>query len=116
MSGSARHRRKRLRKAAALSRDRQMATASKVVETAGRDHVIFGREGKVVLNSGESVPIRYAVVGVDWLITSHSTLLYVRDERYPLEAQPRDYEAERELQLAVEGRASNLDPWQLLSN
>jgi|GEM_PF-4490297 len=79
-------------------------------------HRVVGSLGKVVLNSGEAVPIRYAAVEADWLVTSHSGLAYTRDPRYPAEAQPRDYGAELELQIAVESRASDLDPWQLLSN
>jgi hypothetical protein len=77
---------------------------------------VVGRTGKVVLNSGEAVPIRYVAVEADWLVTSHAGLAYKRDPRYPAEAQPRDYGAELELQIAVESRATDLDPWQLLSN
>ena len=77
---------------------------------------VLGRDSRVMLNSGEAVPIRYAVVEADWLITSHRGLTYRRDERYPGAAQPRDYSAERELQLAVESRACNLDPLRLLSD
>jgi len=69
-----------------------------------------------VLNSGERVPIRYAVVGAEWLITSHRGPAYERDARYPAEAQPRDYGAEFELQHAVEIRANSLDPYQLLTD
>jgi hypothetical protein len=77
---------------------------------------VLGRASRVVLNSGECVQVHYAVVEADWLITSHSGLSYDRDPRYPVEAQPRDYGAEFELQLAVESRAANLDPWQLLTD
>ena len=77
---------------------------------------VQGRRGHVVLNSGEVVPIRYAVVEAGWLVTSHAGLYYARDGRYPVEAQPRDYDAEPELQRAVERRAKALDPWQLLTD
>lgn len=77
---------------------------------------IIGRASRVMLNSGEAVPVCYAVVEADWLITSHRGLTYRRDERYPAAAQPRNYGAERELQLAVESRACNLDPLRLLSD
>ena len=43
-------------------------------------------------------------------------MYYARDARYPVEAQPRDYGAEPELQRAVEKRAAALDPWQLLTD
>ena len=69
-----------------------------------------------MLNSGEAVPVRYAVVEADWLIASHHGLSYSRNPQYPAAAQPRDYGAEVELQIAVEGRASNLDPWRLLTD
>jgi hypothetical protein len=77
---------------------------------------VYGRSSRVVLNSGEAVPVRYAVVEADWLITSHHGLSYSIDSRYPTEAQPRDYRAEIELQLAVETRASSLDAWQILTD
>ncbi|MBB5057469.1 hypothetical protein HDF16_002175 [Granulicella aggregans] len=77
---------------------------------------VFGRASRVVLNSGEHVAVRYAVMEADALITSHRGLLYERDPRYPSSAQPRDYKAEKTLQLAVQVRAQRLDPWQVLTD
>jgi hypothetical protein len=76
----------------------------------------LGRQGKVVLNSGEVLSVRYSVVEADSLIVSHRTGLFERDPLYPVAAQPRDYEAEKELQLAVDVRASNLDADQILTD
>ncbi len=76
----------------------------------------LGARSRVVLNSGESVPVQYAVVEVDWLITSHRGVIYERDPRFPAEAQPRSYGDEFELQYAVEQRANNLDPLQVLTD
>ncbi len=70
----------------------------------------------MVLNSGEQVPVFYAVVEAEHLVTSHCGGRYERDPRYPIAAQPRDYQAEKELQLAVEVRAKSLDVWQLLTD
>lgn len=79
--------------------------------------VIMGRESRVRLNSGEEVPVHYAIVDAANLITSHkSTENYEADSRYPIEAQPRDYSREPELQAAVEARAGALDPDQVLSS
>jgi hypothetical protein len=77
---------------------------------------VFGRASRVVLNSGEHVPVRYAVMEAATLITSHRGALYERDPRYPTAAQPRDYKAERVLQFAVQARAQRLDPWQVLTD
>lgn len=96
-----------------------LASRAKVAAAVVSTDVQFsvpGRRGHVVLNSGEVVPIRYAVVEAAWLITSHAGPYYARDARYPAEAQPRDYGAEPELQRAVERRAAALDPWQLLTD
>ena len=77
----------------------------------------MGRESRVKLNSGEEVPVHYAVVEADSLITSHqSTNGYVPDPRYPQAAQPRDYEREPELQAATEVRANKLDADVILSD
>lgn len=78
---------------------------------------LLGRESRVRLNSGEEVPVHYAIASADDLITSHrSTDNYSVDPRYPSEAQPRDYANEPELQAAVEERAGRLDSEQILSN
>jgi len=78
--------------------------------------VSLGRETRVKLNSGEEVPVHYAVVSADDLITSHqSTNNYQVDQRFPQSAQPRDYLNEPELQTAVEQRANNLDAGDLLA-
>jgi hypothetical protein len=62
------------------------------------------------------VPVHYAVMESEALITSHCGALYERDPRYPAAAQPRDYKAERVLQFAVQARAQRLDPWQVLTD
>lgn len=76
-----------------------------------------GRAGRVVLNSGEEVPIHYAVVEAGDLITSHvPTAGFDYDERYPRAAQPRDYKTDKRAQGGVYERASKLDAGQLHSN
>lgn len=76
---------------------------------------ILGREASVVLDSGERVPVHYAVVDASKLIPSHQTFTYEPDARFPMEAQPRDYQNEKPLQAAVEVRAADLDPGQILT-
>lgn len=109
----------RLRSVVAANRQRaevrSPVEAAHEVETPAT-RVVWGRPGRVVLNSGESLAVRYAAVEADWLVTSHTGTRYERDRRYPVDAQPRDYGAEYELQSAVEARAANLDPWQLLTD
>jgi len=86
-------------------------------ETNPKMPAILGRETRVRLNSGEEVPVHYAVVDSNNLITSHrSTENYTPDPRYPQEAQPRNYQDQPELQAAVEERAGALDADQILSN
>lgn len=77
---------------------------------------VAGRAGRVVLNSGEEVPIHYAVVEADDLVTSHNPTTFEADERYPAEAQPRDYKADKTAQGRVHERAGKIDPDILLSD
>ena len=104
-----------------LAESRSYDTAEETVHVQSQEEalgtrIVWGRHGRVVLNSGESLPVRYAAVEADWPLTSHTGTRYERDARYPVDAQPRDYGAEYELQSAVETRAANLDPWQLLTD
>ena len=107
----------RVRKRKAHRRSSALASgrAAQSIQSAFAEPV-FGRLSRVVLNSGEHVPVRYAVMEADNLITSHRGSRYERDPRYPASAQPRDYKAERSLQLAVQIRAQRLDPWQVLTD
>lgn len=101
----------------AAEKRRQNAAASPTWRQASAlTELVRGRGSRVVLNSGEHVPVYYAVVEAEYLITSHRGGRYQRDPRYPVAAQPRDYSAEKELQLAVEVRAENLDEWQILTD
>lgn len=77
---------------------------------------IVGRDAFVVLESGERVPVHYAVMESKDLIPSHETFTYAPDSRFPAEAQPRDYQSEKALQAGVEQRAGNLDAGQILSD
>ncbi len=105
----------RLRNMAAANRQRIDVPAEPQAAIPAT-RIVWGRPGRVVLNSGESLPVRYAAVEAAWPVTSHTGTRYERDGRYPVDAQPRDYGAEYELQSAVEARAANLDPWQLLTD
>ncbi len=74
--------------------------------------LVMGRATYIELNNGERVPAHYAIAERGDLITSHRPLQsFSVDPRFPVEAQPRDYQAEKELQASVhvKGNKPNAD-------
>jgi ddrB-like ParB superfamily domain len=97
----------RQKEEAAVSAARQIENPSKPIEPGKRIPLVMGRATYVELNSGERIPAHYAVAEGGTLVTSHNPLNNFKPvERYPQEAQPRDYQGEPELQVGVHERAN----------
>src|SRR6185437_13546956 len=97
----------RRKEEAAVAAARQAEAPAKAIETGKRIPLVMGRATYVELNSGERIPAHYAVAEGSNLITSHDPLHNFKPvQRFPQEAQPRDYQNEPELQVGVHERAN----------